>query len=302
MKTNHILPLLSLPLLPLLSLLSCSGEQTDYDATGTFEATEITVSAEQTGRLVEFTAEEGNRIEAGAQVALIDTVQLALRARQIGATKLVYASQRPDSEAQVAALRRQLLKAREDYARFSELAKSGAGNAKQADDARSQVEVLERQLSAKLSSLGKTTGSLNAQMSTADVERLQVADQLRKCHVTSPISGTILETYAEQGEFATVGKPLFRVANTSVMHLRAYLTVAQLKDVAVGKPVKVFADYGNADRQTYNGTVCWISSKAEFTPKTVLTDDERADQVYAIKVRIKNDGLLKIGMYGEVKL
>ena len=299
MKTNHILPLLSLPL---LSLFSCAGEKADYDATGTFEATEITVSAEQTGRLVEFTAEEGNRVEAGAQVALIDTVQLALRARQIGATKLVYASQRPDCEAQVAALRRQLQKAREDYARFAELAKSGAGNAKQADDARSQVEVLERQLSAKLSSLGKTTGSLNAQMSTADVERLQVADQLRKCHVASPVTGTVLETYAEQGEFAAVGKPLFRVADTDVMFLRAYLTVAQLKDVAVGKPVKVFADYGNADRQTYNGTVCWISSKAEFTPKTVLTDDERANQVYAIKVRVKNDGKLKIGMYGEVKL
>lgn len=299
MKTNHILPLLSLPL---LSLFSCAGEKADYDAAGTFEATEITVSAEQTGRLVEFRAKEGNRVEAGAQVALIDTVQLALRARQIGATKLVYASQRPDSEAQVAALRRQLQKAREDYARFAELAKSGAGNAKQADDARSQVEVLERQLAAQLSALGKTTGSLNAQMSTADVERLQVADQLRKCHVASPVTGTVLETYAEQGEFAAVGKPLFRVADTDVMFLRAYLTVAQLKDVAVGKPVKVFADYGNADRQTYNGTVCWISSKAEFTPKTVLTDDERANQVYAIKVRVKNNGKLKIGMYGEVKL
>ncbi len=299
MKTNHIFPLLSLPL---LSLFSCTDEKADYDATGTFEATEITVSAEQTGRLVEFTVEEGNRVEAGAQVALIDTVQLALRARQIGATKLVYASQRPDSEAQVAALRRQLQKARDDYARFAELAKSGAGNAKQADDARSQVEVLERQLAAQLSALGKTTGSLNAQMSTADVERLQVADQLRKCHVASPVSGIVLEIYAEQGEFAAVGKPLFRVADTDVMYLRAYLTVAQLKDVAVGKAVKVFADYGNADRQTYNGIVCWISSKAEFTPKTVLTDDERANQVYAVKVRVKNDGKLKIGMYGEVKL
>lgn len=299
MKTNHILPLLTLPL---VTLFSCATEKADYDATGTFEAIEITVSAEQIGRLMEFTAEEGNRVEAGVQVALIDTVQLALRARQIGATKLIYASQRPDSEAQVAALRRQLQKAREDYARFSELAKSGAGNAKQADDARSQVEVLERQLAAQLSALGKTTGSLNAQMSTADVERLQVTDQLRKCHVASPVSGTVLETYVEQGEFATVGKPLFRVADTDVMYLRAYLTVAQLKDVAVGKTVKVFADYGNADRQTYSGTICWISSKAEFTPKTVLTDDERADQVYAVKVRVKNDGKLKIGMYGEVKL
>ena len=285
-----------------MSLASCSDKEKEYDATGTFEATEVTVSAEQNGKLLQFDVNEGDKIGYGKQVGLIDTVQLYLKARQIGATKLVYASQRPDMAKQVAATRQQLTKAREEYDRFAGLVKDGAANRKNLDDARSQVQVLERQLQAQLSSLSTSTNSLNAQMGTTDVQKLQVADQLRKCHISAPIAGTVLEKYAEQGEYAMVGKPLFKMADIDNMYLRAYITSAQLKNVKLGQTVKVFADYGNNEKKEYQGKVTWISSKSEFTPKTILTDDERADLVYAIKIAVKNDGYVKIGMYGEVKL
>ncbi len=285
-----------------MMLASCGEKEKEYDATGTFEATEVTVSAEQNGALLQFNLNEGDKLAMGKQVGLIDTVQLYLKARQIGATKLVYASQRPDMSKQVAATRQQLAKAREEYNRFAGLVKDGAANRKNLDDARSQVQVLERQLEAQLSSLNTSTNSLNAQMGTTDVQKLQVADQLKKCHILTPIAGTVLEKYAEQGEYATVGKPLFKMADIDHMYLRAYITSAQLKNVKLGQRVKVFADYGNGEKKKYSGEVTWISAKSEFTPKTILTDDERADLVYAIKIAVKNDGFVKIGMYGEVKL
>lgn len=288
-------------LLAVLTIVSCGGEEKEYDATGTFEATEVTVSAEQNGKLLQFDANEGDRIEEGRQVALIDTVQLYLKARQIGATKIVYASQKPDAAKQVAATKQQLAKAREEYERFAALVRDGAANRKSLDDAKSQVEVLQRQLEAQLSSLNTSTNSLEAQMGTADIQKLQVADQLRKCHITAPITGIVLEKYAERGEFAAVGKPLFKMADTGNMFLRAYITSSQLRTVKIGQQVKVFADYGNKERKEYQGRVTWISSKSEFTPKTILTDDERADLVYAVKIAVKNDGYIKIGMYGEAK-
>ena len=284
-----------------LSLASCTEKEKEYDATGTFEATEVTVAAEQNGKLLQFDVNEGDRIAAGRQVALTDTVQLYLKARQIGATKLVYASQRPDMDKQVAATRQQLAKAREEYDRFAALVKDGAANRKNLDDARSQVQVLERQLEGQLSSLHTSTNSLNAQMGTTDVQKLQVADQLRKCHVTAPITGTVIEKYMERGEFASVGKPLFKMADLDHVFLRAYITSAQLKNVKIGQQVRVFADYGDNEKKEYPGKVTWISSQSEFTPKTILTDDERADLVYAVKIAVKNDGYVKIGMYGEAK-
>ena len=284
-----------------LMLVACGSKEADYDATGTFEATEVTVSAEQNGKLLTFDVTEGDRLESGRQVGLVDTVQLYLKARQVGATRLVYASQRPETGKQIAVIRQQLAKAQEEQARYASLVKDGAANRKLLDDACSQVLVLQRQLAAQLSSLNSSTNSLNAQMGTTNVEQLQVADQLRKCHILAPITGTVLEKYIEPGEFATVGKPLFKMADTDNMFLRAYLTTAQLRRVKLGQRVTVFADYGSGDRKSYAGTVTWISAKSEFTPKTILTDDERADLVYAVKIRVKNDGYVKIGMYGEVK-
>ena len=283
-------------------LVGCGKKDKDYDATGTFEATEVTVSAEQTGKLMAFDITEGDKIEAGSQVGLIDTVQLYLKARQMGATKLVYSAQKPETQKQIAATRQQIIKARQEVNRYTQLVKEDAANRKLLDDAKSQLQVLERQLEAQTSSLNTSTKSLNAQMGTVDVEKLQIADQLQKCHILSPISGTVLDKYAEPGEFATIGKPLFKIADTDNMYLRAYITSDQLRSVKIGQQVKVFSDYGGGNRKEYRGTVTWISSKSEFTPKTILTDDERADLVYAIKIAVKNDSYIKIGMYGEVKL
>ena len=281
---------------------SCGNKEEENFASGIFEATEITVSAEQTGKLLQFDITEGDRVKGGTQVGLVDTVQLYLKARQIGATKFVYESQKPETQKQIAATTQQIKKAQEDVNRYAQLVKDGAANHKLLDDARSQLRVLQKQLEAQTSTLNTSTKSLNAQMGTADIQSLQIADQLRKCHLYAPITGLVLEKYAEEGEFATIGKPLFKMADIDHMYLRAYITTAQLKQVKLGQTVKVLADYGNDHLKDYQGTVTWISSKSEFTPKTILTDDERADLVYAMKVAVKNDGYIKIGMYGSVRL
>ena len=302
MKRSSLSFTLFASLITLFTLASCGEQNKDYDATGTFEATEVTVSAEQNGKLLQLSLNEGDTVMQGTQVALVDTVQLYLKAQQIGATKLVYAAQRPDPTKQVAATRQQLAKAREDCARFEKLVKEGAANQKTVDDAQSQVAVLERQLEAQLATLANSTNSLNAQMSQTDIQRQQVADELRKCRVITPITGTVLEKYAEQGEFVSIGKPLFKLANTHQFFLRAYFTSSQLKQVKTGQRVRVFADYGGGERKEYAGRVTWISTQSEFTPKTILTNEERADLVYAVKIAVPNDGYVKIGMYGEVKL
>ena len=229
-------------------------------------------------------------------------MQLALQARMLGATKESIANQRPDLTKQIAATRQQLEKAEMEQLRFEALVKDQAANQKQLDDAVNAVRVLKRQLDAQISALNNTTQSLNSQMSATDIQRMQVLDQLQKCHITTPIAGTVLSKYMEAGEFATIGKPLFKMADIEHMYLRAFITSAQLTDVKIGQSVQVWADFGGSDRMEYQGTVTWISERAEFTPKTILTNDERADLVYAVKIAVKNDGYIKIGMYGEVKL
>lgn len=285
-----------------LVLAACGERETAYDATGTFEATETTVSAEQGGTLLLMAAEEGDQVVTGREVALIDTTQLWLKLWQVAATREVYASQKPDMEKQIAAIRQQLAKARQEQQRYAALVADGAAPRKALDDAESQVLVLHRQLEALRSSLAVSTRSLDRQMTAADVQAAQLADQLQRCHIKAPVSGTVLEKYAGRGEFVAPGKPLFKVADTHSMFIRAYVTSAQLQAVKVGQEVRVFADYGGGQRKALEGTVSWISSRSEFTPKTILTDDERADQVYAVKIAVRNeDGQLRIGMYGEVK-
>ena len=286
--------------LTVLSLIACSRGGMEHDAIGTFEATEIIVSAEQTGKLMYFDVEEGVKLAKGEQVGLIDTVQLQLRAMRLGVTKEVYASQRPDINKQIAVTKQQLEKAELEVKRYSALVRDNAANRKQLEDAESSVRVLRRQLDAQMSQLNNTTGSLNRQMDAAEIERWQVVDQLRKCRITSPISGTVLEKYAEAGEYAVPGKPLFKIADVNDMTLRAYVAAPQLTSLKIGQQVKVYADLGDDGSHEYKGIVSWISDKAEFTPKTIQTRDERANLVYAVKVKVKNtDGMLKIGMYGE---
>ena len=282
-------------------LTSCGNNEKEYDATGTFEATEVTVAAEQSGVLMKFDVSEGDEIALGQEVGLVDTTQIWLKIMQAGATKVVYQSQKPDVEKQIAATRQQLAKAQQDQQRYKELVADGAAPKKMLDDATNQVQVLQKQLDAQISTLSTQLSTLNAQRSTVDAQVDQLKDQLQKCHISTPIQGTVLEKCVEKGEHVAIGNPLFTMAETETMFMRAYVTSAQLKDIKVGQKAMVFADYGNGQKKEYEGTVSWISSRSEFTPKSVLTDDERADLVYAIKVVIKNDGYVKIGMYGEVK-
>lgn len=285
----------------MLLITACHDKEQEYDATGTFEATETTVSAQQSGTLLTWNANEGDTLQAGQEIGLVDTTQLWLKILALEASKEVFQSQKPDMQKQIAATRQQLAKAQTEQRRYKELVADGAAPSKMLDDATAQVQVLQRTLDAQVSSLTTTTESLSRQMNATDVQIRQLADQISKCHVVAPCGGTVIEKYAERGEFVPVGKPLLKVADTETMFIRAYVTSRRLQSIRVGQKAKVFADYGDGQKKEYEGTVSWISSRSEFTPKTILTDDERADLVYAVKVAIKNDGFAKIGMYGEVK-
>ena len=284
-----------------LLLNACGNKEKEYDATGVFEATETTVYAEQPGILVRLNVEEGDIVAPEMEVGLIDTTQLWLKLKQAVAAKSVYQSQKPEIGKQIAATRQQLAKAKQDQQRYSELVADGAAPSKMLDDANSQVEVLQHQLDAQISSLTVTTNSLQRQMDAAYVQEDQLRDQLRKCHIKVPAKGTVLEKYVERGEYVSTGKPLFKMADTEGMFIRAYVTSTQLRNIKLGQNAIVYADYGDGQKKEYHGKVTWISNRSEFTPKTILTDDERADLVYALKVAIENDGYVKIGMYGEVK-
>ena len=297
MKSRNLLGLCSL-----LALFSaCGNGAPKYDATGTFETTEVLVSAEASGRLLYFDIEEGMLLKAGEEVGVVDTVQLYLKKLQLEASIKSVEEQRPDILKQVAATKEQISAAQRERNRVANLLKVGAANQKQLDDAEDQLEVLRKQLVAQNSTLSNSHQSLTWQSSSVGIQVAQVEDQLRKCHITSPITGTVLAKYAEAGELTAMGTPLFKVADTEQMYLRAYITSEQLSQVKLGQKVTVFSDYGTDEHKQYPGVVTWISDTSEFTPKTILTKNERANLVYAVKIAVHNDGLLKIGMYGGVK-
>ena len=298
-----------------LFMVSCSNQEKECDATGTFEATEVTVSAKSTGELKNFDITEGQIVESGVVVGQIDAYQLQMTAQQLEAQKRQLAmsrnatdSRRLDLEKQLSSINQQISNTQRERQRFSELVRDGAVPRKQLDDINNQIKVLERQRDATRdqirsnnASLSEQSKGISAQIDGIDAQRKQIADQIANAEVKAPLSGTVLEKYVERGEFVATGKPLFKIADTQNMYLRAYVTSSQLKDIKVGQKVKVFADYGDGQKKEYDGTISWISSRSEFTPKTILTDDERADLVYAVKITIKNDGYVKSGMYGEVK-
>lgn len=293
MKSRNLLGLCSL-----LALFSaCGNGAPKYDATGTFETTEVLVSAEASGRLLYFDIEEGMLLKAGEEVGVVDTVQLYLKKLQLEASIKSVEEQRPDILKQVAATKEQISAAQRERNRVANLLKVGAANQKQLDDAEDQLEVLRKQLVAQNSTLSNSHQSLTWQSSSVGIQVAQVEDQLKKCHITSPITGTVLAKYAEAGELTAMGTPLFKVADTEQMYLRAYITSEQLSQVKLGQKVTVFSDYGTDEHKQYPGVVTWISDTSEFTPKTILTKNERANLVYAVH----NDGLLKIGMYGGVE-
>ena len=298
MKSRNLLGLCSL-----LALFSaCGNGAPKYDATGTFETTEVLVSAEASGRLLYFDIEEGMLLKAGEEIGVVDTVQLYLKKLQLEASIKSVEEQRPDILKQVAATKEQISAAGRERNRVANLLKVGAANQKQLDDAEDQLEVLRKQLVAQNSTLSNSHQSLTWQSSSVGIQVAQVEDQLKKCHITSPITGTVLAKYAEAGELTAMGTPLFKVADTEQMYLRAYITSEQLSQVKLGQKVTVFSDYGTDEHKQYPGVVTWISDTSEFTPKTILTKNERANLVYAVKIAVHNDGLLKIGMYGEWSL
>lgn len=284
-----------------LAAASCGEGSKAYDASGVFESTEVTVSAEGNGRIMSLALQEGDWLEAGAVVGCIDTVQLYLGKVQLEATMKAVGSGRLDISRQIASLESQIDKQKQELERFTNLERAGASNRKQVEDIRAQLEVLQRELDARKESLRNANSGVTGQSAALEAQILQLEDKIRKCVITSPVDGTVLAKYSEAGELAVQGRALFKVADLDNIRLRAYITADRLTGLTIGQPVKVFADQGSAGRKEYAGTLIWISDKAEFTPKTIQTRDERANLVYAVKIAVKNDGLIKLGMYGEVK-
>jgi HlyD family secretion protein len=289
-----------LPAYFIFALSSCNNDK-QWDASGTFEAEEVIISSEANGVIKQLDLSEGQVLKAGQFIGYVDSIQLHLKKKQLETQIHSTLSQRPNISTQVAALEVQLATAEKEQQRFANLVKADAATQKQLDDISSQVEVLKKQISAQQSALGITSESITEQTSPLKVQVEQIEDQLQRCRIVNPINGTVLVKYSNANEMATQGKPLYKIADISELVLRAYITGIQLPKLKLGQNVKVMVDDGAKKYKEYTGTVFWISDKSEFTPKTIQTKEERANLVYAVKIKVKNDGYLKLGMYGEVK-
>ena len=285
----------------LVVLASCGNKDVDYDASGVFETTEVLVSARGTGEIVSLNIEEGQQVKANEELGRLDVTQLELKKDQLKSGKSAATSRKLNTAQQVASINQQIQNLQKEKARFQALLRDGAATQKQVDDIGYQIAVLQKQLSAVNEQVSTANTSIDGQSAGFDAQIGQVDDMLRQAIITSPIDGVILSKYAEQGEFAAPGRALFKVADVSQMRLRAYITADLLTNVKIGQKVKVYADQGDKGRKEYEGTVSWISSEAEFTPKTIQTRNERSNLVYAVKIDVKNDGIIKRGMYGDVK-
>jgi len=288
-------------ILSLLMALACSNGNGDFDATGTFESEEIIVSSEAMGKLVMFQVEEGMQLKQNQIVGVVDTTQLHLKKKQLLSSINAVLSKQPDISAQLAALQKQIETTEIEKKRIENLVKLDAATTKQLDDINSQLEVLNKQYTATKSSLTITKQGLQSETLPLIAQVEQIEDQIKKSLIINPIDGTVLTRYAKQDEITSNGKALYKIANLSDMTLRAYVDGDQLGQIKLGQKVTLFVDKGDGKQKEMSGEIYWISSKAEFTPKTIQTKDERANLVYAIKVKVINDGYLKIGMYGEVK-
>ncbi len=295
-------------------LTACSNDNDRADAYGNFEAVEILVSAEATGALLAFGVGEGQTLKAGQVVGQIDPAQLQLRRAQLVATQRAVGSRTPDVgtqlsffEQQIAVQQEQLATLRRERTRTQNLVNAGAAPTKQLDDLNAQIAVLERQIAlirqqraAQASALGTQRRGTQAEVAPIAEQIRQVDDQLKKASVVNPLAGTVTVKFAEPGEVVSYGKPLYKIADLGTITLRAYVAGDQLVNVKIGEPVRVLVDAPNGQLKPYSGTVTFLSEKAEFTPKVIQTKDERVNLVYAMKVVVKNDGGLKIGMPGEV--
>ena len=303
MKRNqtHMKPSITISLLVSLLVLSCNSGDSEFDATGTFEATETIVSAEANGRILSFRVEEGDDLAEGAQVGYIDSAQLYLTRRQLVENQKAVLAGRPNMKTQMESTRKEIESTRLDQKRMENLVKAQVANQKQLDDVNAHLSVLEARLAAQENSLNTSILTLNQQSSAISAQLAAVEDQLKKSRIVNPVAGTVLTKYAMANEVATQGRPLYRIADIRVMTLRAYVTGDQFSAIKLNQKVKVFVDEKEGKYREYEGLVFWINDKAEFTPKTIQTKAERANLVYAVKIRVQNDSLLKWGMYGEVK-
>ena len=280
---------------------ACSQSNGNYDASGTFEATEIMVSAESSGKITALNLREGEHLQKDQVVGAIDSIQVYLRKKQLQHSIRALLSRHPEIRKQIAVLGQQIATQKNEKVRVEKLVAANAANRKQLDDINAQLAVLEKQLAAQQSTLSITSKGIDEDAATLEIQVQQADDLLKKCRIVNPVEGTVLVKYAEAGEMAVPGKSLYKIANLDTLIFRAYITSGQLTLLKPGQTVRVFSDFGDATRE-YHGVVEWISEKSEFTPKTIQTQDERANLVYAVKIAVKNDGYLKIGMYGQVDL
>lgn len=280
--------------------VGCSGSKNDFEASGTFEAEGTIISAEATGVIRQFDVEEGQELTAGQIIGYIDSTQLYLKKRQLESQIRALQGRKPNIAVQLSALQAQLQTAQTERTRLEKLVAGDAATQKQLDDVNAQIEVLKKQINAQQSSLKISSDGISDDVATLQVQIEQLEDQLAKHRLTAPQNGTVLAKIAKVNELTTVGKPLYKIADLQNITFRAFVTSAQLTQLKIGQNVRVFADFGEKKRREYKGTISWISDKSEFTPKTIQTQDERANLVYAVKITVKNDGYLKIGMYGEV--
>jgi HlyD family secretion protein len=271
-------------------------------ASGVFHATEIIVSAMATGQVEQLNIVEGQQLAKGEQVGFIDTIQLFLQKRQLQTGIRFINTSKPDIAQQIAVIEEQINKATTERMRVQNLLKDGAATEKQLDDVEAQLKVLQRTLAAQKNQINAGISSLTGESSVREIQIAQVDDLLRKSYIVSPIDGTVLDKYVEQSEVVAPGVPVFKIADTKNMFLLAYIIGTQLDKIKIGDTVTVFANSADeATQRKYKGHIAWIADKAEFTPKTIQTQNERQNLVYAVKIAVENtDGLLKIGMYGDV--
>jgi HlyD family secretion protein len=290
MKYHYLILILA------ISIIGCQKETKKSDAFGNFETEPVIVSAESAGKILFFNVEEGEKVEMNTVSAIIDTVQIKLQLLQIDAKKAAVKSREQTTQSQIEVLKEQKKNLEINKSRVSKMKKDGAATQKQLDDITGQISVIEKQiLSAKtqFTAIRKEIEVLNAQAE-------MMVDQLKRCSIKPPARGTILETYAKQGELTAPGKPLYKMANLDELTLKVYVSGAQLSNIKIGKTVEVLIDKNGRENQSLSGIITWISSEAEFTPKIIQTKKERVKLVYAVKITVKNDGSLKIGMPGEV--
>jgi HlyD family secretion protein len=284
-----------------LALFSCGNGNGEFDATGTFEAEEIIVSSEAMGKLISFDIEEGSVLKQNQIVGVVDTTQLHLKKKQLEASINAVLSKQPDIASQLATIQEQINTVTVEKKRIENLVRLNAATSKQLDDINGQLDLLYKQYDASKKNLSITSKGLQNETYPLQIQIEQIKDQINKSVIKNPVEGTVLARYAKQNEITTNGKALYKIADLSEMTLRAYVNGNQLPQIKISQKVRVFVDQGDGEQKEMNGEIYWISSKSEFTPKTIQTKDERANLVYAIKLKIKNDGYLKIGMYGEVK-